>query len=75
MAGRGMKTLRPRGPSAASYYAPLGRSQMSDQAAVPVWVHRMHADGLRTTGVSSGAPLQAGSQRFIERWNRVASGY
>jgi len=48
---------------------------MSDQVPVPVWVHRMLGDGLPTRESASGAPLQTGSQRYLERWNRVTRGY
>lgn len=72
--GRGVMASRRRGAFYASYRAQLG-PQMGDQAPVPVWVRRMHADGLPTTRVRLREPLRAGSQRFIDRWNRVASGY
>ena len=51
------------------------RAHMSDQVPVPVWVHRMLGDGLPTRESASGAPLQTGSQRYLERWNRVTRGY
>jgi hypothetical protein len=38
-------------------------------------VHRLHADGLPELAGSSWASLPTGSQRFIERWNRVSCGY
>ncbi len=68
-------TVRTRRAGAACHHARSGRSPMSDRAPVPVWVHRMHADGLPTTEAPSRAPLQTGSQRFVERWDRVARGY
>ena len=52
-----------------------GRSQMTTRATTPVWVQRMHADGLPTTEVSARIPRPTGSQRFIERWNVVSCGY
>jgi hypothetical protein len=52
-----------------------GRSQITTRATTPVWVQRMHAYGLPTTEVPSPLPLLTGSQRFIERWNRVSCGY
>jgi len=48
---------------------------MTDEPAAPAWVHRMHADGLPVSELSSQAPLQTDSQRFNDRWNRVLDGY
>jgi hypothetical protein len=46
-----------------------------DDRAVPVWVHRLRADSLPTTETWSPAWPGPSSQRFVERWRRVASGY
>jgi hypothetical protein len=70
-----MHTARPRAARAATGRATPARSQGSGHAAVPVWVHRLHADGLPVAEHAWRATLQTGSQRFIERWNRVACGY
>lgn len=50
-------------------------SQITTRATTLVWVQRTHAYGLPTTEVPSPLPLLTGSQRFIERWNRVSRGY
>lgn len=72
---QGMMSRRRRGASAAGTHVQFERSPTVDKPALPVWVHRLHADGLPTIELSSRAGLVAGSQRFIERWSRVASGY
>jgi hypothetical protein len=74
MAAAVTTTVRASVQAAPEYPARRGRSRVTDQL-VPEWVHRMHADGLPETGVSWRAPLGAGSQRFIGRWARVATGY
>jgi hypothetical protein len=51
-----------------------GQRHVSDPVA-PLWVHRLHGDGLPLAEASAQTPLQDGSQRFVERWGRVADGY
>jgi hypothetical protein len=53
----------------------LARTLRTDDAAMPAWVHRLRADGLPGRGISSGAPSRPVSQRFIDRWDGVTSGY
>ncbi len=49
---------------------------------IPVWVRRMHADGLPfavdelpSKDVAWRFPPPTGSQEYLKRWNRVTSGY
>ena len=53
---------------------PPGRSAPEDSKHVPVWVHRMHGDGLPSTSADGTAP-RPGSQRFIKRWKDASGGY
>ena len=52
-----------------------GSPTAGDTPDVPVWVHRMHGDGLlgRRAGLTAGN--RSGSQRFIKRWKDVVDGY
>lgn len=58
----------------AGIYARTSDKAMSDHDAVPVWVHRMHADGLPSARAAPAAS-PTDSQRFIDRWDRVEAGY
>ena len=75
MAVPATRAPRPRGGGAARDGARPRHPQISSQAARPVWVRRLHADGLPTTEDSGRTPLLEGSQRFVDRWSRVATGY
>jgi len=75
MAGLSTITAGSSAADRVTLRAKLRRSRTGNSSAEPVWVHRMHADGLDLMAESSWAPLQTGSQRFIERWSRVSCGY
>ena len=68
-------TVRSSRAARPGYHLRLRASHMTDEPAAPAWVHRMHADGLPVSELSSQAPLQTDSQRFNDRWNRVLDGY
>jgi hypothetical protein len=54
---------------------PSARTLRIDDLAVPAWVHRLRADGLPDRGHPSEAASRPVSQRFIDRWDGVTSGY
>ena len=58
---------------------PLARTLRIDERigdlVAPAWVHRLHADGLPSGGIPSDARSWPASQRFIDRWHGVTSGY
>lgn len=54
-----------------------GRSRRwpTSERVVPVWVHRLHGDGLPGAEGSAQVPRRPGSQRFVERWGGVTAGH
>lgn len=53
---------------------PTGSPAAHEPTHVPVWVHRMHGDGLPSTNGGAMEPRH-GSQRFVKRWKDAAGGY
>ncbi len=41
----------------------------------PAWIHRLHADGPPNRSIPSEAAWRPASQRFVDRWHGVTSGY
>ena len=60
---------------AAVDQALVAESPTPDVATVPVWLHRLHGDGLPTRQAGSATPRALDSQRFVKRWKGVAGGY
>jgi hypothetical protein len=53
---------------------PLAPTLGIDDLVAPVWVHRLHADGLPSRSIPSEAARRPVSQRFVDRWHGVTNG-
>jgi hypothetical protein len=71
---RTTETPLPRGAGLAWDDVPRGLWPVNGRP-VPVWLRRLHADSLPATETPSPAWRGPSSQRFVERWGRVANGY
>lgn len=50
-------------------------SPPENDATVPVWIHRLHGDGLPASRAGAATPRWLDSQRVVKRWKGAAGGY